>query len=151
MISALKMIAETIALLGVPRCMMLSAFSGPRAPAFVAYVNAKLAGRIAKYFATSFAIENVVRAPRVMRSCLPTSTISISFVGFESRSTILPASFAAEVPVFMATPTSACASAGASFVRSEEHTSELQSQFHLVCRLLLEKKKDDNRHQTPRH
>src|SRR5689334_23683761 len=27
------------------------------------------------------------------------------------------------------------------FDRSEEHTSELQSQFHLVCRLLLEKKK----------
>src|SRR5438309_7742213 len=26
--------------------------------------------------------------------------------------------------------------------RSEEHTSELQSQFHLVCRLLLEKKND---------
>src|SRR5438309_4331178 len=31
--------------------------------------------------------------------------------------------------------------------RSEEHTSELQSQFHLVCRLLLEKKKKKiNRH-----
>src|SRR5438309_3317030 len=28
--------------------------------------------------------------------------------------------------------------------RSEEHTSELQSQFHLVCRLLLEKKKKQN-------
>src|SRR5689334_24792693 len=27
--------------------------------------------------------------------------------------------------------------------RSEEHTSELQSQFNLVCRLLLEKKKKD--------
>src|SRR5438309_7464974 len=27
------------------------------------------------------------------------------------------------------------------YERSEEHTSELQSQFHLVCRLLLEKKK----------
>src|SRR5690625_6207578 len=27
-----------------------------------------------------------------------------------------------------------------SFVRSEEHTSELQSRGHLVCRLLLEKK-----------
>src|SRR5438309_4676159 len=26
-------------------------------------------------------------------------------------------------------------------IRSEEHTSELQSQFHLVCRLLLEKKR----------
>src|SRR5689334_24215056 len=29
---------------------------------------------------------------------------------------------------------------GPSSSRSEEHTSELQSQFHLVCRLLLEKK-----------
>src|SRR5574344_2883307 len=28
-----------------------------------------------------------------------------------------------------------------SFIRSEEHTSELQSPDHLVCRLLLEKKK----------
>src|SRR5690625_5138632 len=28
-------------------------------------------------------------------------------------------------------------------LRSEEHTSELQSRGHLVCRLLLEKKKDD--------
>src|SRR2546429_4913247 len=32
--------------------------------------------------------------------------------------------------------------------RSEEHTSELQSRLHLVCRLLLEKKK--KRHQVPR-
>src|SRR2546430_5336581 len=32
-------------------------------------------------------------------------------------------------------------------VRSEEHTSELQSQSNLVCRLLLEKKKDINRRQ----
>src|SRR6267143_2876279 len=30
--------------------------------------------------------------------------------------------------------------------RSEEHTSELQSQFHLVCRLLLEKKKKQITH-----
>src|SRR2546422_8287706 len=28
--------------------------------------------------------------------------------------------------------------------RSEEHTSELQSRLHLVCRLLLEKKKQNN-------
>src|SRR2546422_6368119 len=28
--------------------------------------------------------------------------------------------------------------------RSEEHTSELQSRLHLVCRLLLEKKKNKN-------
>src|SRR2546422_4972336 len=33
---------------------------------------------------------------------------------------------------------------GADEVRSEEHTSELQSRLHLVCRLLLEKKKKKN-------
>src|SRR2546422_2761505 len=32
--------------------------------------------------------------------------------------------------------------------RSEEHTSELQSRLHLVCRLLLEKKKKKNIHTT---
>src|SRR2546427_4617141 len=31
-------------------------------------------------------------------------------------------------------------------LRSEEHTSELQSQSNLVCRLLLEKKKNTNKH-----
>src|SRR2546430_13737984 len=31
-------------------------------------------------------------------------------------------------------------------LRSEEHTSELQSQSNLVCRLLLEKKKNDSRY-----
>src|SRR2546422_2793166 len=33
----------------------------------------------------------------------------------------------------------------AAAVRSEEHTSELQSRLHLVCRLLLEKKKKKNK------
>src|SRR2546422_7393771 len=33
--------------------------------------------------------------------------------------------------------------------RSEEHTSELQSRLHLVCRLLLEKKKKTQRRQEP--
>src|SRR5205814_6658790 len=34
-------------------------------------------------------------------------------------------------------------------LRSEEHTSELQSLRHLVCRLLLEKKKKKYRYNTP--
>src|SRR6267143_5930778 len=38
--------------------------------------------------------------------------------------------------------TSTSNAAGTTPSRSEEHTSELQSQFHLVCRLLLEKKKN---------
>src|SRR2546429_4563836 len=33
--------------------------------------------------------------------------------------------------------------------RSEEHTSELQSRLHLVCRLLLEKKKNNQQLQPP--
>src|SRR5258708_8495822 len=36
-------------------------------------------------------------------------------------------------------------------VRSEEHTSELQSPDHLVCRLLLEKKKAPPLHNHPPH
>src|SRR5262245_64092297 len=36
--------------------------------------------------------------------------------------------------------------AGPRDARSEEHTSELQSLRHLVCRLLLEKKKNKNHH-----
>src|SRR2546422_2295160 len=34
--------------------------------------------------------------------------------------------------------------------RSEEHTSELQSRLHLVCRLLLEKKKKSRLEETTR-
>src|SRR2546427_6523762 len=34
-------------------------------------------------------------------------------------------------------------------LRSEEHTSELQSQSNLVCRLLLEKKKNNTHNHTP--
>src|SRR2546429_5473785 len=35
--------------------------------------------------------------------------------------------------------------------RSEEHTSELQSRLHLVCRLLLEKKKKQQRRDANAH
>src|SRR2546430_13713831 len=37
------------------------------------------------------------------------------------------------------------------FLRSEEHTSELQSQSNLVCRLLLEKKKNHFNHVAHTH
>src|SRR4051794_41637027 len=41
--------------------------------------------------------------------------------------------------------------AGLRRTRSEEHTSELQSPVHLVCRLLLEKKKNHTTHWNTRH
>ncbi len=71
------------------------------------------AGMMAKYFATSFAILKVVKVPRVINNCFPISTTSINLVQSLSKSTIFPASFAACVPLFMATPTLACARAGA--------------------------------------
>src|SRR5471030_2394877 len=61
------------------------------------------------------------------------------------RSTLFPyttlfRSLAAALALFCAGGAQAL-TRGGSFTRSEEHTSELQSLRHLVCRLLLEKKK----------
>src|ERR1022692_4653155 len=47
--------------------------------------------------------------------------------------------------------TSRIISCDGSKVRSEEHTSELQSPCNLVCRLLLEKKKIKSTTRTPTH
>src|SRR2546427_8173212 len=49
------------------------------------------------------------------------------------------------VPVPFALPTIS------SRFRSEEHTSELQSQSNLVCRLLLEKKKKNKKEKQNKH
>ena len=108
---ALKMTADRIADVGECNCITSMCLSQGNVPA-------KSAGTMAKYLATSLAIENVVKAPRVINNCLPTSTTSSSLVGSLSRSTMLPASFAAWVPEFIAKPTSAWASAGASLVPS---------------------------------
>ena len=113
MMIALKITAERMADRGV-----WSSITFRRSRTLRLAKPANMAGMMAKYLATSLAIENVVNDPRVISNCLPISTMSMSFVGSDSRSTMFPASLAAWVPVFMATPTSACASAGASFVPS---------------------------------
>src|SRR5689334_23745578 len=56
-----------------------------------------------------------------------------------SSHTLLPNTGTMEVEFVLPDRTSVVT--GRTNSRSEEHTSELQSQFHLVCRLLLEKKK----------
>ena len=111
MIRALKMTADRMALWGELRCMMLRVCRAGNTPT-------NMAGMMAKNLAMSLVIEKVVSDPLVISSCFPISTMSISLVGFESRSTMFPASFAAWVPLFIATPTSAWASAGASLVPS---------------------------------
>src|SRR5258708_31756167 len=64
---------------------------------------------------------------------------------FRSRSSSVvswPARGLGDKSLVFETISSASAWAPCSRWRSEEHTSELQSPDHLVCRLLLEKKKD---------
>src|SRR5438309_3205095 len=62
------------------------------------------------------------------RLVIPVGRLAIAqFVPFEKLDDVVGKKFALHLD-------------GHRFDRSEEHTSELQSQFHLVCRLLLEKK-----------
>src|SRR5690554_7442014 len=79
----------------------------------------------------------------------PTARISPSATSFAGSSPLLSRSFARnnvaspcwrnnQAPITAVRNTSPTV-----FSRSEEHTSELQSRPHLVCRLLLEKKKKD--------
>src|SRR2546422_5582866 len=77
---------------------------------------------------TLFPYTTLFRSNRSMRNCwLPAWSSQNAFSICNPRSSIWPA---------------CCRSA----VRSEEHTSELQSRLHLVCRLLLEKKKNNIHH-----
>src|SRR2546429_6643374 len=64
----------------------------------------------------------------------PRSTLFPYTTLFRSRVVFPPQDAPAGAPARAPTAVSAA-------VRSEEHTSELQSRLHLVCRLLLEKKK----------
>src|SRR2546430_13421508 len=61
---------------------------------------------------------------------------------FFAESSLAPASIEANCTSCSATPASMRSQKIAPSCRSEEHTSELQSQSNLVCRLLLEKKKN---------
>jgi len=65
-IIALNMTADNMADSGVASLITFSAWNPG-----IAIIN--IAGIMAKYFATSFAIENVVMLPLVMRRCLPIS------------------------------------------------------------------------------
>src|SRR5688572_32595848 len=71
---------------------------------------------------TLFPYTTLFRSPRISGGGSPSSTISTCRTASRSCSTPRSAS------------------------RSEEHTSELQSQSNLVCRLLLEKKKKKHNH-----
>src|SRR5688500_19478140 len=75
----------------------------------------------------------------VSSSRVCTGTLKAGFVRREQRTSSL---------CLRSSRCSSCACGGAREGRSEEHTSELQSPCNLVCRLLLEKKKD-KKHSKP--
>src|SRR6267154_6778310 len=92
-----------------------------------------------------------------MTSSYLSTTFSFLFFFFNDTATteIYTLSLHDALPICSSSPSSLscsqrstpCSSPGRrpSTPRSEEHTSELQSPVHLVCRLLLEKKKKNNR------
>src|SRR5439155_14183123 len=69
----------------------------------------------------------------------PTASSRLASVKFPARAVLKSAmpTLSSMLVVYVASPAAVLLPAG----RSEEHTSELQSRGHLVCRLLLEKKK----------
>src|SRR2546422_5962938 len=71
-------------------------------------------------------------APRIKKGDEKQPTIRLVWLHAAHTNTSLPAG---------------AANGGPNELRSEEHTSELQSRLHLVCRLLLEKKKNGEKRQ----
>src|SRR2546430_17662661 len=89
-----------------------------------------LSGGYTKLVLTLFFFLMIRRPPR--STLFPYTTL------FRSR----PIVCLQRIPAISAGPAAAAHSMADSRKRSEEHTSELQSQSNLVCRLLLEKKKN---------
>src|SRR5947208_7868816 len=88
---------------------------------------------------TLFPYTTLFRSSRKVSCCTRTPALLVSTIDSgEGRTSTLSA------PTFSRMGRSSDRSdmAGAANGRSEEHTSELQSPDHLVCRLLLEKKKN---------
>src|SRR5207249_9821206 len=78
-------------------------------------------------YTTLFRSGEFVVVPRGVEHC-PAADEEVHIILFEPKSTLNTGNITNERTV-------------AQLERSEEHTSELQSRFDLVCRLLLEKKK----------
>src|SRR2546429_5147826 len=72
----------------------------------------------------------------------PRSTLFPYTTLFRSRWRCRPSTVFSLSEPWSPTPDAQASAAARQLARSEEHTSELQSRLHLVCRLLLEKKKN---------
>src|SRR5699024_11877796 len=100
-----------------------------------------------------FFLSSLLRPPRstlfpyttLFRSCIPhfAATPSRTIVAICTRSWVLAVPRFVKANVCLVDNEALPLTDSVSPLRSEEHTSELQSRFDLVCRLLLEKKKKE--------
>src|SRR5205809_5599224 len=86
---------------------------------------------------TAFVFSDIVPLSTAASACAISRSASGVAGTIESRLTVTPGRRPA------ASATAAFIRSSRAPLRSEEHTSELQSRLHLVCRLLLEKKKQN--------
>src|SRR5687768_18199448 len=94
-------------------------------PVIVGWAGERSVVCAASYEARKFGVHSAMPASRARRLCPEAAFIAPNFEKYRTVSTQIRAIFERHTP------------------RSEEHTSELQSRLHLVCRLLLEKKKQE--------
>src|SRR5258708_28898871 len=87
------------------------------------------------------------RPPR--STLFPYTTLFRSLTGAAFPSNMIPSARFSQAAVKLTNLIFPLPNVGNTLTRSEEHTSELQSPDHLVCRLLLEKKKDELLTQLP--
>src|SRR5215216_4961630 len=102
------------------------------------------AGACATLFAASFAIGSATRDDEKRPATRPAQSASITEPAPAARQRAIELGRAVALPPLRKPPRPRPVTpyvARVSKPRSEEHTSELQSPDHLVCRLLLEKKK----------
>src|SRR5256885_4808481 len=82
----------------------------------------------------------------LFRSGIPAGVVSATLVGLQPTLLRAADSIESDLPFLALAAITLILMERALRVRSEEHTSELQSPCNLVCRLLLEKKKLQDNH-----
>src|SRR5438876_33980 len=95
-------------------------------------------------------VEKLTRICGCTRKVMPVTIAVSASTPHQLRAANFPARERTSPPVFNCTQSPPCMTSASrartpTRRRSEEHTSELQSPVHLVCRLLLEKKKKNKK------
>src|SRR5439155_5765356 len=108
---------------------------------FASYFSANILSRISLFFGVSTVVGFLAHSATISTPCFVTSGGVKWPTGVLSSTSRRTAGISADVLVTVSRIAAFCIDLKKALARSEEHTSELQSRGHLVCRLLLEKKR----------